>query len=363
MRTSAALSTLRQIACLGYDARTVLPTLIETLRSVAHFEISSCVFVDAQYRPTDSYHGTIRRYDVEALYLSKYFERLESKAMPSSGDLLRSAQDYDSTRAYGSRYFNSDFYDVICRPVNLHHGLRLAIRDGRRPIACMVLSRPRGDRPFLTRDEDNLLRARPYLCHALARISQEHEATMTPSEESGIVISTPQGDIQHMSAEADCLLRMAVPPRHPGANNDYYQNVRDLLRPLALRLAERDTHRQTAPALQVKSAWGRFSLRGYWLSPHPAGAPALVAIQITRYLPLPLRLLGLDAVRALPAKEKETCLLLAQGRSTTQIATVLQRSTHTVVSQVRSIYQRFNVSSRTELIDQLLGHATPASHG
>jgi hypothetical protein len=33
MKPSAALATLRQIACLGYDGKTVAPTLIDALRT------------------------------------------------------------------------------------------------------------------------------------------------------------------------------------------------------------------------------------------------------------------------------------------------------------------------------------------
>jgi DNA-binding CsgD family transcriptional regulator len=358
MKPSAALATLRQIACLGYEGRMVLPSLIETLRGYVDFDISSLVFVNEQYQPVDSYTGVTRRPDLHALYLSKFFARLETGAMLSSGDLLRSNDSFDSTTSYGRRYYNSDFYDIICRPVDLHHGIRLALRDGRRPIACLVLSRPAGSRPFLAADEKRLLKAREFLCHALSKTENVEEAPMTPSGDTGLIIVDVGGRIQHISSEANRLLQMAIQPRLPldAFADACYQQAREFLKPLVRQLVAINAGvDRPAPAMHLRNAWGGFSLRGYMLKSVGTGTPALVGVQIARHVPLPLKLLGLERVQSLPEREKEICLLLAQGHSTPTIAQMTKRSPHTVVSQVRSLYGRFAVSNRNELLSLLLG--------
>lgn len=362
MKPSSALATLRQIACLGYDGRMALPTLIEVLRSYVDFDISSLVFVNERYQPVDSYTGVSRRPDLHALYLSKFFARLETQAMLSSGDLLRSKLPFDNTTNYGRQYYNSDFYDVICRPVDLHHGIRIALRDGQRPIACLVLSRPAGAKPFLAADEKRLLKARDFLCHALSKTADWQDEATVPSGETGFVVIDVDGRIQHLTSEADRLLNMAMYPRSTGGAFDdaFYQRTRELLLPLVRRLTAITTGAdRTAPAIQIRNAWGNFSLRGYLMKPVGTGASSLIAIQIARHIPPPLRLLGLEQVQSLPEREKEICLLLAQGHTTPAIAQLVKRSPHTVVSQVRSLYNRFGVGSRNELLDLLLGSDGP----
>lgn len=341
-----------------------LPALIDALRGYVGFDISSLVFVNEHYQPVDSYTGVTRRPDLHALYLSKFFARLETSAMLSSGDLLRSNLVFDSTTSYGQRYYNSDFYDVICRPVDLHHGIRIALRDGRQPIACLVLSRPPGSKAFLAADEKRLLKAHEYLCHALSKAGNWPDDEMTPSGETGLIVIDLGGRIQHITSEAERLLRMAIQPRHPGDafGGALYQRARDFLLPLVRQLVAISSGAdRPAPAMHLRTPWGGFSLRGYLLKPVGMGVPPLAGVQIVRHVPVPLRLLGLERVQALPEREKEICLLLAQGHSTPAIAKLVKRSPHTVVSQVRSLYSRFAVSGRNELLNLLLGSQESAT--
>ncbi|PCJ50589.1 MAG: hypothetical protein COA74_02085 [Gammaproteobacteria bacterium] len=60
-------------------------------------------------------------------------------------------------------------------------------------------------------------------------------------------------------------------------------------------------------------------------------------------------------------REAEIVMALAQGLSNTQISDLLVISIRTVENHLRSIYCKANVSSRTQLLRQLL-HDTPAHH-
>jgi DNA-binding CsgD family transcriptional regulator len=61
--------------------------------------------------------------------------------------------------------------------------------------------------------------------------------------------------------------------------------------------------------------------------------------------------LRLDA--ALAPAQREVLRLLSQGLSEEEVATALGRSYHTVHNHVRSIYKRFGVHSRAELLAKL----------
>lgn len=52
----------------------------------------------------------------------------------------------------------------------------------------------------------------------------------------------------------------------------------------------------------------------------------------------------------LTAKEQETLLLVAKGISNTEIAKRMQISYHTVKAHLESIYMKFNVHNKVQLI-------------
>ncbi len=60
---------------------------------------------------------------------------------------------------------------------------------------------------------------------------------------------------------------------------------------------------------------------------------------------------------ALTACERRVALLCAAGKSNLEIADELHVSVHTVKSQVKSILNKLDVSSRWQLRDALLGEA------
>lgn len=357
MKPSIGLANLRQLACLGYDGKLVTPALIEALRSYVGFDVCSLVWVDEDCRATDSYVGVLRRPDLHALYLSRFFGQLESEAMPPSSAFLRSNATFDTAERYGRRYYHSTFFDAICRPVDLFHALRVAIRDGSRPVACLVLGRPPGSQGFSAKDGVRMQKALPFLVHALSSHGELRDDKCVASGECGIIILDTSGRIQHVSHAADRLLRIAASAMvSPAAQaGEYYAVVRDWLRPVVGRLQAMDRNDETeVPLLRIRNGWGEFALRAYRLTALAAGVPGLVGVIVSRHIPLPLKLLGLPGVQRLPNREKEVCLLLVRGFNSTAISRRLDLSHHTVITYIRALYRRFGVAGRSELVAQLM---------
>lgn len=63
---------------------------------------------------------------------------------------------------------------------------------------------------------------------------------------------------------------------------------------------------------------------------------------------------------ALSPKERQIADLVAQGRTTKEIATELGLSRFTVSSYLRRIFAKLNVRSRAEMVAVLLGRPAPA---
>ncbi|MEU5312005.1 helix-turn-helix transcriptional regulator [Streptomyces sp. NPDC021562] len=112
--------------------------------------------------------------------------------------------------------------------------------------------------------------------------------------------------------------------------------------------------------LRVRSRTGRWlSLWGSPLDGEPhAGAPAgMVSVSIQ---PTPTAGITeiLTLVYALTAREREILQQVISGRSSTGIASVLSMSPYTVQDHLKSIFSKFGVRSRGELVARALGIQT-----
>ena len=109
------------------------------------------------------------------------------------------------------------------------------------------------------------------------------------------------------------------------------------------------------PLLAVRNSSGRYDLRAYRLHGSSERAHSdLIGVQIARQVPLSIRLLESPAVRALPPREKQVCLLLVEGLTTPHIASKMGISTHGVVQHGRSLYNRLGIHRREDLLPALI---------
>jgi DNA-binding CsgD family transcriptional regulator len=122
------------------------------------------------------------------------------------------------------------------------------------------------------------------------------------------------------------------------------------------------TGRPAPPSVvEVQNAWGKFVLRAYPLETGEQTENSVVAVLIERHVPVKLELM--HVMQSLPpsAKQKEVCLLLAEGASYRAVAERLSVRPNTVIDHVRKIYSKFDVRSHHELLSKLL-QADPGTH-
>ena len=103
----------------------------------------------------------------------------------------------------------------------------------------------------------------------------------------------------------------------------------------------------------LQNAWGRFVFYAHWLEPVRAGH-GLIVVTVRRQIPRALKLTS--AMRSLPLspRERETCLLLGEGLSQPEIAKRMRVGRHTIISNVRAIYDKLSVNDRNDLLTKLL---------
>jgi DNA-binding CsgD family transcriptional regulator len=205
----------------------------------------------------------------------------------------------------------------------------------------------------------------PYISHALHR-RDDVNPDFVDSGEGGLIILNRESKILYMSNRARQLLYFAthpqVSPKSPSQSKSVI--VPSAVQQLVCNLT--DTFNGQAappPVLHHQNQWGKFVFCAYWLE-HQSNASsdtlnqnppenALIGVTIQYQEPLSLKLM--QAMQALPLspREKEICLLIAEGFSHPAIAKRLGVRITTVKTLVQSVYEKLGVRGHEKLIKSI----------
>jgi DNA-binding CsgD family transcriptional regulator len=182
---------------------------------------------------------------------------------------------------------------------------------------------------------------------------------MVESDDRGLIIATPAGEIQHLSPQARRLMMLAT---HPELSTAALSRTGPgpLLPPEVVRLCQdlvqifEDKAPAAAPVCQLTNPWGAFTFRAHWLDrgTEPSASP-LIGITVDRLEPLALKLWRRAEELPLTGRELEVCQLLALGRPRAEIAERLGISENTAINHCRNLYGKLGVHSRAELVESL----------
>ncbi|MBA2408536.1 MAG: helix-turn-helix transcriptional regulator [Gammaproteobacteria bacterium] len=354
-----AEARIQQLCCLGLGGRMLMPALLEELHHLIP-SYSNVFFWTENDQFSNLYDENPIFPQIVPVYISEFYNRREREVFLSFTQSMRGergAQGIDDLlKVEKTAFYRHDFYNLIYRPLNYRHFIRLVVRESTRALGRVHLCRA-DDREFTAQDRRRLAAIAPFIAHALTA-SGDLDAPLVESPDSGVIIAEPSGHIVNVSAQARQLLWMAS----GGDADTAYPSgePRDLRLPEGVcRLCRQlqgvfNEQEFTAPPVwQRRNAWGGFTFRVYWLNnglPEPA---SLVGITIRREEPLPLKLLRRMEQLPLSGRQVQVCLLLAAGHSLAAIGERLDVSKHTADYHCREVYARFDVHTRGELIGKL----------
>jgi DNA-binding CsgD family transcriptional regulator len=361
MKHAAAIAHFRQLCCLSLDSQTLMPTVLQTLHELIGSDSNGFYWSTQPGRITNVYSEESMPRAISALFFDEFLNnRKRPDAAIHIGNLMRPGQVVgNNARLFPTEFYDSDNYHLIWRPLRRKWLLWAMLHDLNGNTHTVSLRRLTGETPFSIQDEQRLAQLVPYLEHALNASALNSEAFVDHGE-SGLIVIDQRGEIGYQSEDGQRLLLLAAHPTISSGSIEWRAHgaLPPQLRLLCARLnAIGAGHSAPRPIEMIENRWGKFVFRAHHLNA-TGNADSLIGITIQRHVPLALKLMANMRVLNLSTRQKDVCLLIAQGKSHSAIATQLDVSPTTIADHVHKIYDKLGVRSHNALITRLSENET-----
>ncbi|WP_159843568.1 helix-turn-helix transcriptional regulator [Nocardia sp. CY41] len=266
------------------------------------------------------------------------FRHLTKSPVPAAG--LREAT--------GDRPLSSPLYRDFMRPRGFDDELRAVFRVDGRPWGQLSLFRERGRAPFRAEEIAMVGSLSSPMAQRLRAYAQSAEPPRRSSDTPGMLLFDRAGNLASINDEA----RRFLADMPPGPRAATPSGI-DLPLPVWIRSTV-GRARETGGNARIRMR----AVTGGWLVCHASclrGADGTAEMTAMTIGPAPVSEIATLVIAAyeLTSREREVTELIARGLSTTEIASRLFLSPHTVRDHVKTIFQKVSVASRGELVAKL----------
>ena len=363
-----AVEHLKTLCCLGLKPESAMVAVAPVLHEIIPHGWSRAVLVEPDATMGAGYAENPA---VVALFRERLWRFMDDPSAPASlwVPSLRANAIGWTLHFQGRAWLESGWYREMEAPLDSCWILDAMIGDAGRPLAFahVMLTRPRGARPFTSNDVRRLDRLRPWLAHAFRpqpsgdpHSEDEEPAGLAGAPvRSGEMILTSDANVVFQTTSLEQLLGILA--GKPG-NYTRYVPVHDRLPAPILKLLRRicgaaNGPSNSPPRMRVSTAHGVVTLDAKWLVPAntlPADAArdpksCLIAVTIELHehaIAHAARVLRNSG--ATPAQTK-VGIHLALGKQRPAIADELGLQRSSVADHTKKLYQTLDVHNSTEL--------------
>lgn len=357
MKPSSAIASIYHLASLGLPAKMTQASLPLLLADIFAYDTLTILWLDESCNLVDAASNHLCPRDLGDLFVANLLNQREVEAYQTHRAFMQDSSSHDLLHKQVARYSDTEFYGNFAQPMDFHFISRFALRNAGNPLAAIWATRPQGTNDFSNQDIRQIVELLPCLEQILAVNSTVIDGkSTTPSGEQGWLLVDSDGSVSHLATGTAALLHLAanVPRNSSSLSDDCYAWARPILKRLLDQLARLESQSKVAlPSATIINQSGHYIFRAYRME-HVTGHRKTFGVQITRHVPIGLRLLASPMVRALPRREKQVCLMLAEGEAPQNIAKRMGISSNAVIQHIRSIYGRLNINRREELLNALL---------
>lgn len=356
---------IRNTCNLGIGGRALVPILPPEIRKIVPAYSSTFHWLDKTYKFVNLFDESPDGPLVISNFIHNYLGNRDLTARRDLGEWLRTSKapiTIASTEQMAfRRFYYSDFYREILKPMGYHHSLYSGIKIGPCPIGILVLHRQLGERSFSHKDEKTLRELSPLIGEALSQNEGCIDTTLPSKHEIGLCLLDKKGAIQHISPQGRKLMLLA---KHPTINRALPSSLDDksllptqvisLVKQLYNALSDSNLHSLNAPRFEINSPWGKLLFQANWFQSPGNEEKSLIAVTVQYYEPSLYQASSKCEELDFTPRQAEITLSLLKGLSYVSISENLCLSKYTVNDYIKNVYQKLGIHNRGELLSSLL---------
>ena len=367
MKQSAVRARIRQLCCLGLPGELLIGALLPAIRELVPSDSAAFFWVDSRGEMQNLYAERMLPSDVQTLYFERYYDGQEASFRRAFLERAASPEGVVATSADGD-LIKTDYYNEILKRLDAHHVLYGIVREQGAALGQLSLYRPMDAPAFTPHERTDLASVMRYVAHGVATgltlPSASDAFTFEDSDQEAMLVTDRSGAIRHGSETARRLLLLATTSEINPASLKAALNQRAsaALNALCERLdAVAHGDDSTPPVVTLDTKWGRHVLRAYWLDDDYDAPDALIGVRIQRQEPMILRFVHAMARLPLSPQQREIAILLAQGKSSQEMAAGLGISENTVAYHIKQLFAKLDVHDRAAALKRITGRAPGAA--
>ena len=245
------------------------------------------------------------------------------------------------------RFYASEHYKTVYKPMGVRHLLDVVLHDGRRPLGTFLLMRSQSKGMFTPDERSFLAKLIPTLSVVFA--SRPHvEVAYSDQTNTGFSSITREGVVRFMDAKAASVV-WALSYDQPGTfaqpnTSTLTEHLHRIIQPYFSQVLAGERF-----SWMIENRWGRFNLA---FSQHHE-SPDIV-LHLSKHTPLYTLLISKLHAFNLPPMRQMVAWLLTLNHSRQQIAEALGITQETAASHIKTLYKETSTQSGHDLLLKLM---------
>jgi DNA-binding CsgD family transcriptional regulator len=359
VKKSNELAHIRQLCALGLPAPAVTPALLRAVRATVSCESAGFFWIDADGDMANMYAERMLPPEVTRRYFERHYEGEPHAFRQRLAERLARGQYVAEVSADGALE-RTEYYMEILRPLDAHRILHAIVHENGRAFGQLSLYRAKRAPRFSSADHEVAETAARYVVPLLsgrARVLKHRLLdAWRDSDLEALVVCSADGEIRHASYRAYALLAHASgePINRSTMAGAVERAGRNLLRRTIAQIDTRGAAQEVPVQQLTENDWGRYRLRAYALGDKTEDR---FGVLIQRQEHLLVRIADAMRQHPLSAQQREAALLLAQGKTNSEIAAAMGVSINTASYHVKQLFAKLDAHDRAEAIARILdGH-------
>ena len=338
------LITIGLLASSGINSHHVVSIVSMLLRKILPIDIAGFFWSNADGDMVDAYVETPYFLSADTFVSCLNYISKDKANWPTFKDNMSQGSSVGYLLNFqNENFYNSEFYQVTFKPVNMHHIVDITVHDGIRPFGSFILMRSFEKGKF-TKDEIKILEIVNKLLISAFKTPIQNDIPTKRTYDIGLLVVDKNLERKFCNISAHQILWMMTRKYERPLQFDSYDHIDNLINKSCLNGIQQAL--LNSSYMETREChWGEFLIKYQYDKELDS-----VAINLQQMQPFPCHLaIKLSQENLTPTRLMITWFLL-KGCVRKEISRKLNIAQYTVAKHIQEIFNYFEVSSTNDLI-------------